>query len=61
MTISGGYTIFDKKNRFIDTANEAQELMNKSKTVNGKNAITILNSSTTYKWDEVDQNAIVSF
>jgi len=54
MTISGGFTIYKFADKFLDAANEAQELMNKSKTVDGKNAITILNSSTTYKWNAVD-------
>lgn len=58
MTVSGGYTIFKRTTRFLDTANEAQELMNKSKTVEGKNAITVLNSLNTYKWEEADRNEI---
>ncbi len=56
MTISGGLTLYSVGNSFLATANEAQELMNKSKMVDGKNAITMVNSLYTYKWDAVDRD-----
>lgn len=55
MTISGGLTPYSAGNSFLSTASEAQELMNKSKMMDGKDAITMVNSLYTYKWDTVDR------
>lgn len=53
MTISAGLTSYPLNNSFLNVANEAQELMNKSKMVDGKNAITILDSLYTDKWERM--------
>lgn len=50
MTISAGISIYAIGNRFISAANEAQELMNISKAVPGKNAITAFFSDSVVKW-----------
>ena len=50
MTISAGISIYSIGNKFISAANEAQELMNVSKAVPGKNAIAAFFSDSVTKW-----------